>query len=32
MSAAASSDELQVRSFVERWAGRLRAKDVEGVL
>ncbi|HEX6102749.1 MAG TPA: nuclear transport factor 2 family protein [Alphaproteobacteria bacterium] len=32
MSAAASSDELQVRSLVERWAGRLRAKDVEGVL
>jgi ketosteroid isomerase-like protein len=29
---AASSDELQVRSLVERWAGHLRAKDVEGVL
>ena len=34
MSAAApsSGEEAKLRSLVERWAGRLRAKDVEGVL
>ena len=32
MSAAAPSEEDQVRSLVERWAADLRAKDVEGVL
>jgi ketosteroid isomerase-like protein len=32
MSAAASSDEVQVRSLIERWADALRAKHVEGVL
>ena len=34
MSATASSqgEEAQVRGLVERWAGAIRAKDVEGVL
>ena len=30
--ASLSAAEIEVRSLVEHWAGRLRAKDVEGVL
>ena len=31
-AASLSAAEIELRSLVERWAGRLRAKDVEGVL
>jgi PhnB protein len=31
-AAPVSAAEIEIRSLVERWAGRLRAKDVEGVL